>query len=149
MSEDAQAKPAKAKPDATPAKKAKPPALEDKPFAAFMEQDFLPTLKTAFTEAGLTDMTLDFSQKPVAVSGLPSSEQYWQVEGQWQGGDRQFNLYYFDETLKGAKGFSCATSGQTASVLESFMIDERKVNLELMVMYTLQRINSEKWLGRN
>lgn len=144
MSEDAKTKPA-----AAPAKKAKPPALEDKPFEAFMEQDFLPTLKTAFTEAGLGDMTLDFSQKPIAVAGLPNDEQYWQVEGQWQGGDRQFNLYYFDQTISGSKGFSCATSGRVASVLESFMIDERKVNLELMVMYTLQRINSEKWLGRN
>lgn len=143
MSEDAQAKSTK------PAKAAKPPALEDKPFTEFMEQDFLPNLKTAFDDAGLTDMSLEFTQKAVAVAGIPADEQYWQVEGQWLGGDRQFNLYYFDETIKGAKGFSCATSGRTASILESFMIDERKVSLELMVMYTLQRINSEKWLGRN
>ncbi|MEM8639885.1 MAG: DUF2996 domain-containing protein [Cyanobacteria bacterium P01_G01_bin.54] len=153
MPEDAKAnapaveKAAKAKPAAK--KEAKPPAPEEKPLPEFLEQHFLPALQAAFAEAGLMDMSLSFSQKSIPVLGLPADEQYWQVEGHWLGGDRQFNLYYFDETLKGDKGFSCATSGQPASTLESFMIDERKVSLELMVMYTIQRLNSEKWLGGN
>lgn len=140
MSEETKAKPAAEK-------KAKPPAPEEKPFTEFMEADFVPALKTACHEAGLTDMTLTFDKKTMPIQGLEDSDAYWQVEGQWQGGKRQFNVYYFDESIGGQKGFSCATDGYKASTLESFMIDERKVSLDLMVMYVLQRLNSEKWLG--
>ncbi|TVQ57558.1 MAG: DUF2996 domain-containing protein [Spirulina sp. DLM2.Bin59] len=139
----------KAQAPAAKAKKEKPPAPEDKPFTEFMEQDFLPTLKTAFTAAGLTDMDLAFVKKPVDLTGFSNSTAYWQVEGQWQQGARRFNLYWFDESLKGQKGFSATTYGSQPSTLESFMIDERKVTLDLIVLYTLQRINGEKWLGRN
>ncbi|NES81812.1 MAG: DUF2996 domain-containing protein, partial [Moorea sp. SIO2B7] len=47
------------------------------------------------------------------------------------------------------KAFSYATNGAKPSTIESFMIDERKVTLDLMVMYTIQRLNSQKWLSRN
>ncbi|MDJ0637113.1 MAG: DUF2996 domain-containing protein [Xenococcaceae cyanobacterium MO_188.B29] len=29
------------------------------------------------------------------------------------------------------------------------MIDERRVTLDLLVLYTLQRLNGQKWLTRN
>jgi hypothetical protein len=29
------------------------------------------------------------------------------------------------------------------------MIDERKVTLDLIVFYTMQRLNAQKWLARN
>jgi hypothetical protein len=29
------------------------------------------------------------------------------------------------------------------------MIDERRVTLDLMVFYTVQRLNGQKWLARN
>jgi hypothetical protein len=130
-------------------KKAKPPALEDKPFTEFMEQHFTPKLQAALTEAGLGDMQISFTKQPVSLAGFDSKEECWQIEGKWQQGKRQFNLYYFDEDIKGQKGFSAATHGVKPSTLESFMIDERKITLDLMVLYTLQRINGEKWLGRN
>lgn len=144
MTEDA-----KANASAPKAKKAKPPAPEDKPFTEFMEQEFVPALKTAFDDAGLTDMELAFEKKPLNLAGISATDDYWQVEGQWQQGERQFNLYCFDEDIKGQKGFTATTYGSKPSTLESFMIDERKITRDLMVMYTLQRINSEKWLGRN
>lgn len=93
-------------------------------------------------------MELSFSKKPLP-SSFGTQDSCWQMEGKWQKGDRQFNLYYFDEDISGAKGFSYTTFGSQPSTLESFMIDERKVTLDLMVLYTLQRINGEKWLGRN
>lgn len=128
-------------------KKEKPPAVEDKPFTEFMQEHFLPSLKEAFAKDGIEDMSLSFEKKSIPITGL--NEECWQVEGQWKGGDRSFNLYYFDEDIKGKKGFSYATYGGKPSTLESFMIDERKISLDLMVLYTLQRINGEKWLGRN
>ncbi len=128
--------------------KEKPPALEDKPFTEFMEQHFVPSLDEAFADAGIDDMSLSFVKEPVPLAGA-SSESIWQVQGSWNKGTYQFNIYFPDEDIKGQKGFSFATNGKQPSIFESFMIDERRVNLDLMVMYVLQRINAEKLLVRN
>ena len=138
---------AKAKP-AAKAKKAKPPKLEDKPFSEFMEQHFMPALDNALSQEGIADMKLTFAQEKLPVSGA-GDEACWQVIGNWQNGDRQFNLYFLDEDIKGNKAFSCATTGSAPSIIESFMIDERRVTLDLMVLYTVQRLNGQKWLTRN
>lgn len=133
---------------ATPTKKAKPPALEEKPFLEFINQDFLPALQQALGKIGLGDVALAFVQQPLPIPGA-DRQNYWQLQGRWPDGSRQFNLYFFDETLKGSKGFSYSVDNRPPSTLESFMIDERKVTLDLMVLYTLQRLNAQKWLGGN
>jgi len=140
--------PAKATHPKPPAeKKAKPPALEDKPFTEFMEQDFLPNLQTALEKQGLDDVKLDFKEAKIPVIGFESNPPCWQVIGNL--GDRQFNLYYIDGELNGQKAFSCASNGEKPSTLESFMIDERKATLDLMVLFALKRLNGQKWLARN
>jgi hypothetical protein len=102
------------------------------------------------TKQGLEDVELTFKKEalPIEVGANPT-EQYWQVNGAWQGGKRQFNLYFLTEDINGQKAFSCADNGAKPSIIESFMIDERKSTLDLMVLYTLQRLNGQKWLARN
>lgn len=146
------AKPPKAdanKAKAKPAAKAKKPKVEDKPFTEFIEQDFLPALQKALKTEGLNDLDLKFAQAPLTIAGISSTEQCWQVAGNWSDRTFQFNLYFPDADIKGQKGFSFATHGAQPSTLESFMIDERRVTLDLMVMYVLQRLNGEKLLARN
>ena len=145
------AKKADGKPAATAAKakKAKPPKLEDKPFNEFIQEHYLPTLKEAMAKEGIGDVDLAFVQQGVPIKGVNSNEPCWQVVGKWQNGDRQFNIYFPEGDIKGQKAFSCSTYGNTSSTIESFMIDERRVNLELLVMYTIQRLNAQKWLTRN
>ncbi|MBD2654868.1 DUF2996 domain-containing protein [Synechocystis sp. FACHB-383] len=132
-------------------KKAKPPAVEDKPFTEFIQQDFLPALQSALGKIGLGQVALDFNQNPLAIPGADNTA-YWQVQGTWSG-DRQiakqFSLYFFQEDIKGPKGFAYSVDNRPPSTLESFMIDERKVTLDLMVLYILQRLNGQKWLGGN
>ncbi len=123
--------------------KAKKPKLEDKPFVEFIQEHFIPGLQEAFTSQGIGDMTLAFSQEKLG------EEKCWQVMGNWLKGDRQFNLYFLEESIQGKKAFSCATNGGKPSTIESFMIDERRVTLDLIVLYTLQRLNGQKWLARN
>ena len=143
----ATAKASKAKPPRD--KKAKKPALEDKPFPEFIEQHFVPALKEALVKQGLEDIDLTFIPDKIPVLDASSQEQCWQVIGKLQQGKRQFNLYFLDESIKGKKAFSHATNGAQPSTLESFMIDERKITLDLMILYTLQRLNGQKWLVRN
>ena len=134
---------------AAKAKKEKPPKLEDKPFSEFIREHYLPALKEAMADEGIEDAELTFVEQGVPIKGANQNEPCWQVVGKWQNGDRSFNLYFPEEDIKGQKAFSYATYGNAPSTIESFMIDERRVNLELLVMYTIQRLNAQKWLTRN
>jgi hypothetical protein len=131
----------------TPAKKPKEPALEDKPFTEFMEQHFTPALREALGKKGLENLDLVFKKAKIPLSG--NQGECWQVVGQWNRGERQFNLYFLDEDINGQKAFSYAVNGKPPSTLESFMIDERKASLDLLLLYTLQRLNGQKWLSNN
>ena len=130
-----------------PAKKKKPPKLEDKPFLEFMEQHFTPALKTALDEQGLSDIEVDFKKDAVNVVGYDSAPECWQINGSFD--NRQFFLYFLDEDINGQKAFACTNNGKTPSTLESFMIDERRNDLDLMVLFLLKRLNGQKWLARN
>ncbi len=130
------------------AKKEKPPAVEEKPFNEFMEQHFTPALQKAFADEGIENVELKFVKDKLPVVGA-SDDECWQIKGNWNQNKRQFNLYFLEEDISGSKAFSCATNGGKPSIIESFMIDERKVTLDLMVLYTLQRLNGQKWLTKN
>jgi hypothetical protein len=130
------------------AKKAKPPAVEDKPFSDFIEQDYLPALQEALTRQGIDDLELKFVKEKLPAS-VGSSTEYWQVVGHWQDGQRQFNVYFLDEDIKSQKVFSCATSGSQPSEIEPFLGDERKITLPLLVFGIVQRLNAQKWLTWN
>lgn len=140
--------PASNPPTNTPAakpKQEKPPALEDKPFPEFIEQHYLPALKDALESQGLQDLELSFSQQ-----SLPTFQDVcWQVYGQWSGGRRSFLVAFPDEKITGTKAFACADGGTVPSYLEPFLVDERKITLDLLVFGVVQRLNGQKWLGWN
>ena len=137
-----------AKADAKKAKKEKPPALEDKPFQEFMSQHFMPRLKDSLASEGLTDIDLSFEKKPLPIKGLEQSD-CWQVQGKWKNGQRQFLVAFQQENIKGPKFYSAADYGSQPTLLESFMIDEKRITIGLMVMYVVQRLNAQKWLTGN
>lgn len=142
------AKAAAAQPAAKAAKKEKAPAVEDKPFAEFIQQDYLPAVKKALAEQGVQDVDLTFAKQKFPIAGY-NQEECWQVIGHWQNGvKRQFNIYFAEENIQGKRSFSC-NEGSHPSTLESFLIDERKVTLDLMIYGLVQRLNAQKWLTRN
>ena len=131
------------------AKKPKEPTIEEKPFPEFIQEHFLPALQTAFSkEEPPEDPKISFTQAPISIAKTNLEKSCSQVIGRFADG-RQFNLYFLDEDISGQKAFSYSRGGKEPSTLESFMIDERKVNLDLLLMYTLQRLNGQKWLSRN
>lgn len=164
--EEAKKKPPKAEGTETPAaqtdegagakpaakKKEKPPAVEDKPFPEFIQEHYLPALKKSLAQQGAETVALAFEKQKIPVLGLSNAPECWQVIGRWQTDgkqQREFNVYFFNEDIKGQKGFSCSESQSQASTLESFLIDERKIDLGLLVFGTVQRLNAQKWLARN
>ena len=133
-------------------KKEKPPKVEDKPFNEFMEKHYLPSLKEAMAKEGIDDLNLEFAKRKLEVIGQSGNDDYWQVQGDWEEpgeGQRQFNIAFMEEDIKGQKVFTLTANGAKPSTIEQFMGDERRITLDLMVLYTLQRLNGQKWLTRN
>lgn len=135
--------PAEAK--ATKTKKEKPPAIEKKPFGEFIEQHYLPALSEALGKAGFDGVALTFKQETLAITGA-DNQAYWQVMGQLPVKARMFSVVFTQADITGSKFFYCTEGGDRASTLEHFMGDERRVTLDLMVLYVLQRLNGQKWL---
>ncbi len=138
---------AKTDSDKPAAKKEKAPAVEDKPFVEFMQQEYVPALQKAIASEGVQGLQLSFAKQKFPIVGLEQQE-CWQVMGSWLNGLRQFNVYFPDEDIQGRKGFSC-NEGKKPSTLESFLIDERKITLDMLVSRLVYRLNGQKWLGRN
>ena len=136
-------------PPAKAAKKEKAPAVEDKPFAEFIQQDYLPAVKKALESQGIQNLELAFEKQKIPIAGYSQEPECWQIIGRWQGGLRQFNVYFVQEDIQGPRGFSYSENRGKPSTLEPFLIDERKITLDLMVFGVVQRLNAQKWLVRN
>ncbi|WP_269607759.1 DUF2996 domain-containing protein [Prochlorococcus marinus] len=125
-------------------KKIKPPKLEDKPFEDFIKDDFIPGLQSSLKKHGLDNSTIVLKEGERPVTGGTC----WQVEASLPQG-RKFWVCFSSNKLSAQKYFSLAESGNQPSLLESFLIDERKITLPLLISRTLQRLNGQKWLGKN
>jgi Protein of unknown function (DUF2996) len=123
---------------AAPKAKEKPPkkeAVEDKPFPDFIQQDYLPALNKALSAQGVLDLKLSFQENTVL--------------GQWMSGQRHFAVYFPEGDINAQRAFSCTVGNRPPSDIEPFLIDERKVNLDLLVFGVVQRLNAQKWFGNN
>jgi len=135
---DATDKPAK------PAKPAPKPKPEDKPFANFIEEDLLPSLTKSLTarEQAPISLKLFEGERPV-VGG-----RCWMVQGELPS-ERRFWLCFETDAITSGKTIALAESGSDPSLLESFLIDEKRINLALLESRLLQRLNGQKWFGGN
>ncbi|OUT74596.1 MAG: hypothetical protein CBB79_01850 [Synechococcus sp. TMED19] len=143
---DSAATPDKPAPDkAKPAPaKAKPPKPEDKPFSEFVPQLLLPALEKEIQSYGGPAPQLKLEQGPMPVVG----ETCWQIRGELPG-ERCFWVCFTKEDIQAPKTFALAEAGSSPSLLESFLIDEKRITLALLVSRTVQRLNGQKWLGPN
>lgn len=132
-------------PGAKPAARPKPPAPEDKPFAEFIPQLLLPALAREIQGYGGPEPELSFelaASMPVVGSSCSL------VRGSLPGG-RRFWLCFTAENINAVKTIALAEADADPSLLESFLIDERKITLALLVSRLVQRLNGQKWLGPN
>ena len=127
-----------------PAAKPKPPKPEDKPFPEFIDTLFLPAVAKQLSESGITADRLERVEgdRPVVGGRCPM------VVGDLPGG-RRFWLCFAKEDINSGKVIALADPGSDPTLLESFLIDERRMSLPLLVSRLLQRLNGQKWLGSN
>ena len=136
--------PAEAPAAAKPAAKAKPPAVEDQPFETFIPQVLLPALAKEVQSYGGPAPELAFRQGPMPVVGSDC----WMVTGELPG-ERRFWLCFTKPDIGSAKTIAVAEAGASPSLLESFLIDEKKMTFSVRVSRLVQRLNGQKWLGPN
>ena len=125
-------------------KKEKPPKIEDKPFNEFINSHFIPDLKKLIIEKGtnIIDIKLEKASRPV-VGGI-----CWMVCGELSG-QRRFWLCFSKENITSDKTILLSETNSEPSIIESFLIDERKTTLPLLLSRVLQRLNGQKWIGPN
>ena len=127
-----------------PAKPAPKPKPEDKPFANFIQEDLLPSLTKSLTarEQAPISLKLVEGERPV-VGG-----RCWMVQGELPS-ERRFWLCFESDAITSGKTIALAESGSDPSLLESFLIDEKRINQALLESRLLQRLNGQKWFGGN
>jgi hypothetical protein len=129
-------------------KQEKPRPVEEKPFIDFIQQDYIPALTQVFIKKEITDFHINLEHSKIAVNGFETAPECSQVVGCWNSGSgtRQFNIYFFEDDIQGQRAISCVNSSHTASTIESFLVLERKLTLDLLVLWLVQRLTSQQWL---
>ena len=127
-----------------PKKPVKPPKLEDKPFDEFISNYFIPGLRSSIEEKGIlvSDIKLIEGQRPVV------GDNCWMVFCEISE-QRRFWLCFNNEIITSDKTILLAESNSEPSIVESFLIDEKKTTLPLLISRVLQRLNGQKWIGVN
>ena len=109
-----------------------------------LQEDFLPTLTKSLTERESAPISLELveGERPVVGGAC------WMVQGVLPA-ERRFWLCFASDAITSGKTIALAESGSDPSLLESFLIDEKRINLALLESRLLQRLNGQKWFGGN
>ena len=117
---------------------------EDQPFAEFVPKLLIPAMAQACATHGGATPTLKLQEAAMPVVGGSC----WRIEGELPG-PRRFWLCFEKPDINSRKTFALAESGQEPSLLEPFLIDEKRMSLPLLVARLVQRLDGQKWLGPN
>ena len=125
-------------------KPVKPPKLEDKPFKEFISNFLIPGLKASIEDKGtvVCEIKLIEGQRPVVGGNC------WMVFCELSE-QRKFWLCFSKDIITSDKTILLAESNSDPSIVESFLIDEKKTTLPLLISRVLQRLNGQKWIGAN
>ena len=118
--------------------------IEDEPFDIFINNHFIPNLKESINKKGGNVLSISLSEDKMPIAGGICSIIYCELEY-----GRRFWLCFSEQKLTSQKSIMLAESVSEPSIIESFLIDERKTTLPLLTSRVLQRLNGQKWLGKN
>ena len=122
----------------------KPPKPEDKPFKEFINEELIPTLKKELNSKAVVITELIFKEQERPVVGGKCHCLYLNIDN-----GRRVWLCFNDEKISSIKSIILSERGSNPSLIESFLIDEKKTTLSLLVSRLLQRLNGQKWLLPN
>tara|TARA_Y100001968_G_C19402982_1_gene742059 strand:- start:651 stop:1211 length:561 start_codon:yes stop_codon:yes gene_type:complete len=127
-----------------PTKPTKPPKLEDKPFEEFICKYLIPGLKASIEEKGTPVSVIKLIEGKRPVVGGDCWMVFCEISDQ-----RKFWLCFKSNIITSDKTILLAESNSDPGIVESFLIDEKKTTLPLLISRVLQRLNGQKWFGAN
>ena len=126
------------------AKPVKEPPIEKKPFTEFVNDHLIPEIKEEFKAKGkeINEIYLKRTNRPIA------DDMCWVIYCEIND-TCNFWLSFEKDDITSSKSFSLCKSYEKPSIIESFLIDEKKITLKLIISRILQRLNGQKLIGAN
>ena len=127
-------------------KKEEPPKkdipIEKKPFQEFVNLHLIPTLKDEFNQRGfqIENINLKNTIRPIA------GDKCWVISCEIKD-VCNFWLSFEKEDISSLKSISLSKPNQKPSIIESFLIDEKRITLKLITSRITQRLNGQKLIG--
>ena len=126
------------------AKPVKEPPIEKKPFLEFVNDYLIPEIKNEFKQKGkeVNKINLQKTHRPIA------EDICWVIYCEIND-TCNFWLSFERDDITSLKSFSLCKNYEKPSIIESFLIDEKKITLKLIISRILQRLNGQKLIGAN
>ena len=118
--------------------------IEKKPFQEFINIHLIPALIEEINQRGLeiNKINLKNTNRPIA------GDKCWVINCEIND-TCNFWLSFEKEDISSLKSISLSKPNQKPSIIESFLIDEKRITLKLIISRVLQRLNGQKLLGVN
>jgi len=118
--------------------------IEKKPFQEFINIHLIPALIEEINIRGLkvNNINLTNSNRPIA------EDKCWVINCEIKD-TCNFWLSFEKEDISSLKSISLSKPNQKPSIIESFLIDEKRITLKLIISRVLQRLNGQKLIGVN
>ena len=118
--------------------------IEKKPFQEFINIHLIPALVDEINQRGLeiSKINLTNSNRPIA------GDKCWVINCEIKD-TCNFWLSFEKDDISSLKSISLSKPNQKPSIIESFLIDEKRITLKLIISRVLQRLNGQKLIGVN
>ena len=118
--------------------------IEKKPFQEFINIHLIPALKEEINQRGLEILNINLKNTNRPIAG----DKCWVINCEIKD-TCIFWLSFENEDISSLKSISLSKPNQNPSIIESFLIDEKKITLKLIISRILQRLNGQKLIGVN
>ena len=118
--------------------------IEKKPFQEFINIHLIPSLKEEIIQRGfeISNINLNNTNRPIA------GDKCWVINCEIKD-TCNFWLSFEEENISSLKSISLSKPNQNPSIIESFLIDEKRITLKLIISRVMQRLNGQKLIGVN
>ena len=118
--------------------------IEKKPFQEFINLHLIPSLIEEINQRGLEITTINLANTYRPIAG----DKCWVINCEIKD-ICSFWLSFEKEDISSLKSISLSKPNQEPSIIESFLIDEKRITLKLIVSRVIQRLNGQKLIGVN
>ena len=118
--------------------------IEKKPFDEFVNVYLIPTLVEEFNNRGFEVNLINLKNTYRPIAGDKCWVIYCEIKDICN-----FWLSFEKEDISSSKSISLSKPKQKPSIIESFLIDEKRITLKLIISRVLQRLNGQKLIGVN